>query len=70
MDFPDGSVFKESACNAEDTGGAGSISGSGKSPGEEYGNLFQYSCLENPMGRGAWWATIQRVSKSPTQPTN
>ena len=70
MDFPDGSVFKESACNAEDTGGEGSISELGKSPGEGYGNLFQYSCLENPMGRRAWWATVQRVSKSRTQLTN
>ena len=53
---------KESACNAGD---AGPIPGSGKSPGEE-GNGFpaRYSCLENPMDRGAWWATVHRVAKS------
>ena len=47
---------KESACNAGDTG---SIPGSGRSPGEGHGNPLQYSCLENPMDRGAWWATVQ-----------
>ena len=45
---------KESACNAGDTGNAGLILGSGRSPGVGSGNLFQYSCLENPMVRGAW----------------
>ena len=58
---------KESACNAGDTGNAGLILGSGRSPGVGSGNLFQYSCLENPMNRGAWWATIHRVPKSQTQ---
>ena len=43
---------------------AGSIPGSGRSPGEENGNPLQYSCLENPMDRGAWWATVHRVAKS------
>ena len=46
-----GSVSKESACKAGDPG---SIPGSGRSPGEENGNLLQYFGLENPMGRGAW----------------
>ena len=46
-----GSDSKESACDAEDLG---SIPGSGKSPGEGNGHLLQYSCLENPMDRGAW----------------
>ena len=46
-----GSNGKESACNAGDTGDAGSIPGSGRSPGEEHGNPFQYSCLENPMDK-------------------
>ena len=42
---------------------AGSIPGSGRSPGEENGNPLQYSSLENPMDRGAWWATVHRVAK-------
>ena len=48
---------KESACNAGDTGNPGSIPGFRKSPGEGHGNPLQYSCLENPMDRGAWRAT-------------
>ena len=48
---------KESACNAGAAGDAGLIPGSsGRSPGGRQGNLLQYSCLENPMDRGAWWA--------------
>ena len=43
-----------------------SISGSGRYPGEENGNLFQYSCLGNPMDRGAWWATVHRIMESDT----
>ena len=50
MDFPGGLDGKESACNAGDPG---LISGLGRSPGEGNGNLLQYSCLENPMDRGA-----------------
>ena len=46
---------KESACSAGDKG---SIPGSGRSPGKGNGNSLQYSCLENPMDRGAWWATV------------
>ena len=46
---------------------AGFIPGSGRSPGGGHGNLLQYSCLENPMVRGAWWATIYRVVKSWTR---
>jgi len=57
---------KESACNAGDTGDVGSIPGLGRSPGEGHGNPFQYSCLENPMDRGTWWATVYRVAKSQT----
>ena len=45
----------------------GSIPGLGRSPGEGNGNPLQYSCLENPMDRGAWWATVHRVAKSRTQ---
>ena len=48
-------TVKESACNAGDRG---SISGSGRSPGEGNGNTFQYSCLENSMHRGVWWAAV------------
>ena len=51
---------KESACQAGDTG---SIPGSGGSPGEENGNPFQYSCLGNPMDRGAWKAAVHGVAK-------
>ena len=61
MGFPDSSDSKESACNAEDLG---LISELGRSPGGGHGNLFQYSCLENPMDRGGWWATVHRVIKS------
>ena len=55
MGFPGGSDSKESACNAEDLG---SVSGSGRSPGEGNGNPLQYSCLENPIDRIAWQATM------------
>ena len=55
---------KESACNAGDLG---LIPGLGGSPGEGIGNPLQYSCLENSMDRGAWWATVHGVTKSRTQ---
>ena len=57
-------VVKNTSANAKDTRDAGSIPGSGRSPGEGNGNPLQYSCLENPMDRGAWWATVHAVSKS------
>ena len=62
LDFPGSSDGKESACNAGDVG---SISGSGRSPGEGSGYALQYSCLENPMDRGAWRAIagLQRVEQ-------
>ena len=56
-----GSDGEESACNA---GNPGSIPGSGRSPGEGNGNPLQHSCLEDPMGRGVWWATVHGVTKS------
>ena len=56
--FPGGSDSKESTCNAGDSG---LIPGSRRSPGEGNGNLLQYSCLGNPMIRGAWWATVHGV---------
>ena len=58
---------KESAANAGD---AGSIPGSGRSPGQGSGNPLQYSCLENPMDRGAWWAIVHGVVKSQIQLSN
>ena len=53
---------KESTCNAGDTGDAGSIPGLDRSPGGGHGNPLQYPCLETPMGRGAWWATVHGVA--------
>ena len=67
MGFPGGSEDKASACNAGDPG---SIPGLGRSPGEGNGNPLQYSCLENPMDRGAWWATVDGVAKSRTRVSN
>ena len=55
---------KQSNYNELVAGGAGSIPGLGRSPGEGCGNPLQYSCLENPMDRGAWRATVHRVAKS------
>ena len=52
--------------NAGNSRDAASIPGWGRSPGEGNGNTLQYSCLENSMDRGAWWATVHRVPKSPT----
>ena len=61
LGFPCSSVGKESACSAGDPG---LISGSGKYPVEGNGNPLQYSCLDNPMDKGAWWTTVHRVAKS------
>ena len=57
---------KESACNTGATGDVGQIPGLGKSPGVGNGNLLQYSCQDNSIDRGAWWATVHRVAKSRT----
>ena len=62
--YPDGSDGRESACNVGDPG---SIPGWGISPGERNGNPLQYSCLEIPRDRGAWWATIHMMAKTQTQ---
>ena len=67
MGFPGGSVAHNPPANAGD---AGLIPGSGRSPGEGDGNPLQYSWLENPMDRGAWWATVHGVAKSQTQLNN
>ena len=64
MGFPGGSDSKEFACNAEDPH---TNHGSGRYTGEGNGNPLQYSCLENPMDRGAWWATVHGVAKSWTR---
>ena len=63
-DFPVGPMVKNLPANAGDLG---SIPGSGRSPGEGNDNPLQYSCLENPMDRGAWGATVHRVAKSQTR---
>ena len=65
--FPDGSVVKNLPANAVDAGYSGLIPGSGRSPGGENGNPLQYSCQENLMDRGAWWAMVHGVTKSWTQ---
>ena len=64
MGFLGGSDGKESACTVGD---GGSIPGSGRSLGGGNSNSLQYSCLENSMGRGAWWATVHGVTKNQTQ---
>ena len=62
--FPGGSVVKNLPAKAGAPGDKSEIPGSGRSPGGENGNPLQYSCLENPMNIGAWWAIIHGVSKS------
>ena len=57
-------MLKNLPANAGDVRDTGSIPGLGRSPGGGHGNPLQYSCLENPMDRGAWRATVHRVSKS------
>ena len=61
LGFPGGSDDKETVCNAGDPG---SVPGLGRYPGEGSGYPLQYSCLENSMDRGAWWATVQQAAKS------
>jgi len=58
---------KESACNAGNARDVGSIPGSGRSPEGGNSNPLQYSCMENPMGRGAWQAIVHRIAKSRTR---
>ena len=60
MGFPGGSVVKNLPATAGDVG---SIPGSERSPGEGNGSPLQYSCLENPMDRANWWATVHRVTR-------
>ena len=61
LGFPDGSVVKNTPASAGDSRDTGSIPGSGRSPERGHGNLLQYSCLENPMDRGTWSATVHGV---------
>ena len=61
--FPGGSVVKNPLANAGNTRDVDLIPGLGRSPGGGHGNPLQYSCLENPMDRGAWWATVRRAAK-------
>ena len=66
MGSPSGAVAKNPLANAGDSGDAGSIHGSGRSPGEGTGKRPQYSCLKSSMDRGAWWATVHGVAQSQT----
>ena len=67
MGFPGGTSGREFPASAGEVREVGSIPGSGKSLGGGYGNPLQYSCLENPMDRGAWWAVVRRVTNSQTR---
>ena len=60
-------MVKKPLANTENVTDAGSIPGLGRSPGEGHGNPLHYSCLENSMDRGAWWAVVHRVIKSWTR---
>ena len=60
-------MVKSPSANAGDARDAGSVPGSGRSPGVGNGTPLQYSCLENPMDRGAWWAAVHRITKSWTR---
>ena len=57
-------MLKNLPASAGDAGDLGSIPGLGRSPGGGHGNPLQYSCLKNPMGRGAWWAIVHGVTES------
>ena len=66
LGFPGGSAVKNSSANARAAGGAGPVPGPGRSTGRGNGNPLQYSCLKNPIDRGAWWATVYGVLKTRT----
>ena len=59
-------MIKNPPANAGDVKDTGSVPGSGRFPGGGHGNPLQYFCLETPMDRGAWWATVHRVAQSQT----
>ena len=65
--FPGSSVVRNPPASAGNAGDLGSIPGSGRSPGGGHGNPLHYSCLESPMDRRAWWATVHGVAKSQTR---
>ena len=64
LGFPGGTSIKNPPTNAGDKRDVGSVPGLGRSPGGGHGNPLQYSCLENSMDKGAWQATVHRVTKS------
>ena len=68
--FPGGTVVKSLPANAGNARDTDSTSESGRSPGEENGNLLQHSCLENPMDRGDWWLQSMGSQKSQTEHTH
>ena len=70
LNFGDSMLVNNMPANAGDIRDALSIPGSGKSPGKGHGNPLQYSCLENPMDWGAWWAAIYGVAQSQTRLSN
>ena len=70
MGFRSGSVVKNLPANAEVAGDLGSVPGLERCPGGGNGNPLQFSCMENPMDRGAWWATVHGVIKSQTLLSN
>ena len=70
MGFPDGAVVKNLPANAVDAGDICSVPGSGRSLGVGNDNPLQYSCLENPMDRGAWRVTVHGVTKGRTRLTD
>ena len=67
LGFPGGARGKEPVCNAGDARDMGLIPGLGRSSGGGHGNPLHYSCLEDPMDKGAWQATVHRVAKNWTQ---
>ena len=68
LGFPGVPVVKKNPANAGDTRDVGLTPGSGRFPGEGHSNPLHYSCLENPMDREVWWATVRRATKSQAQP--
>ena len=67
MGLPFGTSGKEPTCQCRDIRDEGSVPGLRRSPGGGHGNPLQYSCLENPMDRGAWRATVRGVAESQTR---
>ena len=67
MGFPGGTGVKNLSANAGDSRNLGLIPGLGISPGEGNGNPLQYTCLKNPMDRGAWWAAVHDLTKTWTR---